>query len=298
MGEARQRKQSDANYGKYSNTVRGLVISPPIIIDGGAVHIKNAGLDPQELRSSLLYWDRLALPLSNVIRISGGIEADYLESCGIMERKMYFATGNGADCIVNAQIQALSELERRAPGAWSLGGGENSILAMGGVARMDAGTALQLYNCLPTPKENTSLSDILEFKQRRRPELLTFRAYMDALCTEISNSNDSVDELNKKLALLDAACSDLIKTTKEFSLPVYLSNLSASLNFDSTKVLGTASSVWFGANKIGLGITTSTIATFIATTASMISLKSDIKFQPMRRPSSPFKYVYLAQRDL
>ncbi|TDR46233.1 hypothetical protein EDF80_105268 [Pseudomonas brenneri] len=298
MGEAKRRKESDPNYGRFSSKMRGLVLSLPVEIDGTSTRIKSGNLDAQDLRSSLLYWDRLTLPTSNIIYIPGGPDADYLVSCGILHRRHYEVFGDGAQGLIKTQTLALEDLEKEAPGVWSLGAGENSLLIKRGVAIAEQGALIKLYNALPIPKENTPLAEILEFRAKRRSELLAFRTYMEELSHEISNSSDRIDELNKKLKLLDVSCSDLIKLTKEHQLPVYLSNLNASLNVDLTKIAATAVGVWKGAVALGFEVTTATVAAITSAAATTFSLKADIKLRPINRPSSPFKYVYLAQRDL
>lgn len=297
MGESKQRKQTDPNYGKFSSKLRGLVINLPIQINGNAIHVKQANLDLQELRSSLLYWDRLAFPKTNLIYTKDNADEAYLESCGILRRKNISLEGDGSDILISAQALTLQQLESETPGMWSLGGGENSLLVMGNMATQDNGSLLQLFNALPVPKEDTPLAEILEFKRKRRPELLALREYIEQLSKEISSSADSVDSLNEKLRLLDEACSDLLKTTREYQLPFYLSNLNVSLNFDY-KNLALATSTWATTELLGLNLTSKTLATIAATAGSMISLKSDIKFRSINRPTSPFKYAYHAQRDL
>lgn len=295
MGESKYRKATDPNYGSPKAQLRGLVISPPIQVNGDTVYIKQTDLDTQDLRSSLLYWDRLAIPTTMSISIKGGKDEEYLESCGILRRNVVNMWGKASDILISAQALTLQNLEQENPGMWSLGGGENSLLVMGSMATPNSGTLLQLFNALPVPKENTPLADILEFKAKRRPELLALREHIEQLSTEIASAADSVDALNAKLQLLDIACSDLIKTTREYQLPFYLSNLNASLNFDY-KNLAFAASTWASTEYLGLGLTSKTISTIAATAASMISLKSDIKFRSINRPSSPFKYAYHIQQ--
>ena len=297
MGESKQRKETDPNYGKFRSKLRGLIVSPPIQIDGNTIHIKQSNLDTQELRSSLLYWDRLALPTTSAIYIGGGKDEEHLESCGILRRNKLHLDGNGSDILISAQALTLQQFESETPGMWSLGGGKNSLLIKGNMATQNSGSLLQLLNALPVPKEDTPLAEILEFKRKRRPELLALREYIEQLSMEISSSADSVDSLNEKLRLLDVACSDLLITTREYQLPFYLSNLSASLNFDY-KNLAVAASTWASTELLGLNLTSKTLATFAATAGSMISLKSDIKFRSINRPASPFKYAYHIQRDL
>jgi hypothetical protein len=103
MGHARIRKQTEQSYGIVPKipSQRGLIISNPIKLD-----LKNnffhgqGGLDPSELRFSLLYWDKLARPDSNILRFGGGDDEDFLISAGILTRPMILHRGGNAANIV------------------------------------------------------------------------------------------------------------------------------------------------------------------------------------------------------
>lgn len=299
MGESKHRKATDPNYGKPKPELRGLIISPPIEIDGGRMYVESTELDSQELRSSLLYWDRLSVPASNIIYVHAGADAEYLQNCGILERRSYSFHGvnNGSDSLIEAQLLDFETRESEQPGVWSLGGGKNSVLIKGKSIIEEQGSALSLYNALPVPRENTPLAEILEFKHKRAPELYAVREHIDQLCKEISASNDSAAMLSEKLRHMDLACSDLVRTTKEFQLPFYISSLSASINLDY-KTAMTATTVWGASQAFGLNTTTAAIASTALTALSFISLKADVKFQSIKRPASPFKYAYYVERDL
>ena len=72
MGEAKRRKQNDLNFGRVPRDAinRGLVVSPPIEIQGSNLFVKSSSLDPQELRFALLFWDRLVWPSSRNIYLA------------------------------------------------------------------------------------------------------------------------------------------------------------------------------------------------------------------------------------
>jgi hypothetical protein len=67
-------------------TQRGLVVSSPLVIQGGRIFVGSSNLDPQELRFSLLFWDRLAWPASRNIHFGSGPDEQFLES----ERAYWF----------------------------------------------------------------------------------------------------------------------------------------------------------------------------------------------------------------
>lgn len=299
MGQAKFRKENDPDYGKEKPTVRGLIISPPMVVSGPSVTITSAQLDPKDLRASLLYWDRLAVPRSTTISIGeDDPDTKYLESAGVLYRPKYPIGGMMSDIMMRLPALALEDYERTVPGAWSIGGGENSILTLGGYTTAQEGILLSLYGAVPIPTEKVPLAEILEFRQKRRDELLSFRAHLDSLAQEISSSKDTQVELNRKLSELDKTCSDLTKVCQEWQSPVYLGDLKASLNFNLTKAVNSAATSWAALGKIELGLTAKVIATTLAAVSSQFEIKKDIRFRSIKRESSPFKYVYEAQKFL
>lgn len=119
MGEAKRRKQSEANFGhvpKAANS-RGLVVSPPLEIEGSSLQIKSTSLDPQELRFALLFWDRLVWPSSRAIHIVSGPDESFLESASILTRPDYTVNGDVAQGMAFGQIQAYMDLEKSEPGS-------------------------------------------------------------------------------------------------------------------------------------------------------------------------------------
>ncbi len=93
MGEAKRRAASDPNFGKAKPPKLGLVVSPPIEIQGTSLHVRSSNLDPQELRYSILLWDSLVWPSSRAIYMSSGPDEAFLESAGILTRPDYSFSG-------------------------------------------------------------------------------------------------------------------------------------------------------------------------------------------------------------
>ena len=57
MGEASKRKKTDPLYGKVAQKDRfkGIIVSPPIEIDGSSIYARSSNLDDMELRLSLIH---------------------------------------------------------------------------------------------------------------------------------------------------------------------------------------------------------------------------------------------------
>ena len=89
MGEAKIRKATDPSYGKApkERPSRGLIISSPMQIDTANLSFSaQGGLDPSELRFSLLYWDKLVHPHSNIFELEADDDEQFLVSAGVLSR--------------------------------------------------------------------------------------------------------------------------------------------------------------------------------------------------------------------
>ena len=141
MGDAKQRKESDPNYGRLPKhqPLRGLVVSSPVVFEGNSMRIESSALDPQELRFALLFWDRLVWPSNNFIRSGSGADGSYLENAGILTRPEYTINGEVAQAIARGHIQAYLDRERDEPGGRATYGGTHDLSCVGIHAAAGAG---------------------------------------------------------------------------------------------------------------------------------------------------------------
>lgn len=298
MGESKRRKATDLNYGKIPKVKpkRGLIVSPPIEIDGTSLHAKSSNLDPQELRFGLLFWDELVWPSSRAVYFASGPDEQFLEDAKILTRPDYTYNGDAAQGILRGQIQAFQDRELAEPGSWALSQGENSLLHKGGLIQEEEGALLELHRAIPVPARDVPLAEILEFRTRRADELLLLRTHLDSFIAEIQRAEDKPATLEKLIKEVDEACSDLLKVGKEWQFPVYLSNLKASFSLSPTKFLPAVMGGWKLAEPYGL-----TAASAVATAsgvASTIEVKGDLGFRSVKRPVSPYRYAFHAQEEL
>lgn len=298
MGEAKRRQQSDPSFGRSPKkaSYRGIVISPPIEISGTSLHIKNSELDPLELRFSLLFWDRLVWPSSRAIHIASGQDASFLESEGILSRPEYTFYGDMAQGMAKSQIQAFIERDQSEPGIWSLAQGENSLLLREGLFDRDIGALVELNRAIPIPKQDIPIPEILEFKLRRRAELLAFRNHIETMIGQIERADDKREALQNCILEIDQACANLLRVGREWQFPIYLSNLRTSFSLKPNELLEAMAKGWEIGKPYGLEAATATSA--ITGIASAIEIKADIGFRSIKRPISPYRYAYIIEREL
>lgn len=298
MGEANRRKQNDQNFGKIpkESGYRGLVVSPPLEIEGSSLFAKSSNLDPQELRFALLFWDRLVWPSSRAIHFASGPDETFLESAGILTRPEYTVWGDAAQGIARGQVQAYQDLERSEPGVWALAQGENSLLWKDGLADEGKGALIELHQAIPIPKHDVPLAEILEFRQRRRDELLLLRHQLESFVSEIEGSADKPQALQKRIAELDQACANLLLVGKEWQFPVYLSNFKASFSLTPLKFLPAVGLGWKLGEPFGLPAAAAVAA--LGGVGSILEIKGDFGLRSTKRPMSPYRYAYQIQQEL
>lgn len=298
MGEAKKRKEKEANFGQIPKIAnhRGLVVSPPITIEGTSLHIKSSNLDPQELRFALLFWDQLVWPSSNAIHLVSNTDESFLESARTLIRPNYTYYGDMAQGIARGQVQAFKDLEIAEPGIWALAQGENSFLWNENFLDEGKGALVELHRAIPVPKHDVPLAEILEFKERRKDELLLLRFKLESFISVIESAPDKTEALNNSIKELDQACANLLILGKEWQFPVYLSNIKASFSFTIPKFGSLAYAGWYWAQPYGL--TAATAAASVAGAISTLEVKADYGLRSIKYPTSPYKYAYQIHKEL
>lgn len=192
-----------------------------------------------DLRRYTLYWDRLDFPDNNVINFveSGNnllehdeiitlsvspntaTAIDYLKEADILQRTRVVIERPrefGAHAaFLHAQFEVFRQLEANEPGLWAIGQSAVDFLPPPDTTLPNRTVEIELVKALPTPPDDVSLSDVLEFKNRRGSELLALRVTLDELCRQIEDSGDiprakvaAVDRLALSLSDLHSAASE------------------------------------------------------------------------------------------
>lgn len=211
--------------------MRGLVVSPPIQIVGDGVFIESTTLDPQEVRSNLLFWDKLDYPTARIIHINLGLDEQFLESSGVLQRTAV-AVPNGSigNILRAAHVEGFRQLDEDQPGQWSIATGERSLSFASHDIEEGRGALVKLYNAVPVPDQEVALADILEFREKRRSELLALRHHLEAVYQRVIVAGDGPLAWNTEVEQLQKAISDHMKSSKEAPFKFRLADIGAGLN--------------------------------------------------------------------
>jgi Family of unknown function (DUF6236) len=136
------------------------------------------------------------------------------------------------------------------------------------------------------------LADILEFREKRKPELLQLQSAIDGFYSKVINSADSQFEFNQRAAEIRDGCVNAVKVAKEWHNPFKLSDwkISFSMKGDAIRdgVLGALIGQQFGMPEVGV---------VVGAAASSLNVSRDIG---LKQPTSnnPYRYVSSFHKEL
>ena len=283
---------------------RGLVVSPPVKDQDGRLFFKSTDLEREHLRFALLFFDKLAFPMNYTIHIGASKEVTFLESIKIMLRprvdiNKFLETGCTTwEAYSRAHIEAFFDLERDAPGAWAIDQGEHSMQFHERFDPERRAILVELLRAVPIPKKETPLADILDFKEKRKDELLNFRIEIDTLYQNITRSVDVNHSIYSSKIRIEKACADLLAVANERSIVSRLGDMRMTYDFPIGYTLLGASMGTLAEGIMGLPMAISSAVGGIAGAASGLKLSTTMGSVGMRSRSNPFSYVVSMQSEL
>lgn len=221
-------------------------------------------------------------------------DSKFLADSGILQRTSVRVEGAGSvsfeAAFVEAHVGAFRLLDSREPGVWSLATGERSISFLNADLEPARGALVKLHQAIPIPDKQVPLHDILEFRTKRRPELLALRHHLEDVYQRVISAGDGPLALNTEIGRLDGAIADHIKASREVGFPLRLqTSLGASFNlvtFGSALVVGL---------QADLPLTTASI---LAAGAASISVSMGVSLKGREATPTPFRYVSSYNREL
>ena len=220
---------------------RGIIITPPFEFGTSIIKTKDI-TDNFDIRQYLLYWDKIDFPDNNIVSINPDEtpEVKYLKDVGILEQSFVkfvsYSCGDN-NIIIDMQMEVLKYRNQKEPGCWSLAQSGRSLqfpypsLQIPCQSSEESRTIqVELYKALPVPPNTASLEDILNFKEKRKDELLHFRFAMDKLYERVINSGDISHTKNSVIEELQKTIIDLNKVFNETWSSRLLSRVKALVN--------------------------------------------------------------------
>lgn len=278
---------------------RGVVVSPYFTFDGKSLHFPGlVGIESTNLKHYLLYWDKVEFPNNNMIHIGDAPEFEFLYQENVLQRtsvNISGYSGNIGDAYLIAQAVAVRELNDREPGKWTLAQNCTQLVLPQNMSSQTEAVEFELYNILPSPGDDVSYEDLLNFKEKRKNELASFRSCMDDIYLEITNSGDIPRAKNVAITNLENSISDLTVVANESWSSKFLSGFKVEISIpniidNSVKGVGIAAMTSL---PISLGAAAGAVASVIKfdfSTAPRVSGTQDI--------CSDFAYISSVNREL
>lgn len=269
---------------------RGLVISCPIRAERDGSFTPYVAWDDQELRFALLFWDKLDAPDSNITSIgTENREIAPLRDLGVLKSTRVEmamprapAAKDLAGLVLRARTRAFEILDTNEPGVWSVEAGDHSVSFQASDLHAGGGAFIRLYGAIPVPASSVPFGAILEFKAKRRAELLALRYQLDALYRSVHAAGDGDLALDSEIAQLERTISDYIRVARDSRIPFVEGNFEAGLNV--LRLPGgpvTATATWH------LGA----VRALLAGQTSFLSIGPGDSLKRKEPSTTPFRYI-------
>jgi len=203
------------------------------------------GISPEELNYLTLYWDRLVSPTNNIVHYTF-FNHDELIKCGLLERPRFKTQGIfQGDALPNfyasSHVSTIENLRKENSDVdWRMHHFDDQVLLPDEVSQKKEVIRFELDNLLPVPPKETPLHDILEFKERRKAELLALHGYLDELYEEVLNAGDFNLQRAKALSGLKEAIKDLNELNNHYWKSPLKLGFSSSFEFDLNQLVSGA----------------------------------------------------------
>jgi hypothetical protein len=307
---------------------RGLVIGGMYechsLAGGKGFKVVGASIDPQFVKSSILYWDRIDVPDNDFVSVRLPNEFSVLQQEGILSRqniKLGFgfafatiASGATVECSntsINGKIlmdadkglnlsplRAFERLTKSDKGTlWSFAKNSNTVLSPNEDGDVGKSLQFEMYNALPVPSEISPFADILEFKNKRGSELIALRSELDDLYLRVSQEKDAAFAKAIALNKVENALNDLDNAMKETWL-TKLINLDFEVRWK--ELISTTVATGGMAFSSSGNLLHSAALGGVAGASAGIQIKSSNKVFSKNLPDRhvPYRYVLNAKREL
>lgn len=297
MGESRQRKLSDPDYGKRPKGGNGIMLVPFFREGKDGVLEMHANLSAENLRFALCFWEHIAWPFVSYFKNEDTNDIVFLSNAGILRRpeiQLLPTSMSVGKSLAEAYFRAYQKLDVQEPGRWSLSAeSEFDIKSiLGEQIVSDRGITVSLHRAIPIPTGDTPLNDLLEFKLKRAPELMALRAELGESKRLIAGSTDRAEALAAQWDRIDVACKDLLTVAREVRMPVRIADMSVGIEINGGTLAGLAAAAY------NLNSTNDFMSSLGLAAVSCIKLTSTYGTRKNLLKKSPFRYVHHLHEEI
>lgn len=277
-----------ANTTKLGVGQRGIILPPPVEFEpSGAFSV--IGMTRPQIDAALLYWDAIEYPINMMIEIASE-DITSLVQLGVATRtEIKFEGGwSGAELLSTGYDEIIKALSAQSPGRWS-----HLTIPRGQVPSKHSHdvVTVRLIETLPLPQNELPFEELLEFKSRRRDELLDLRTHIDQLADVVVVALDGDAALARKIDALHTSLRAMREvSTERFGI---CRGFSIKPSFSLTDALKSGA-IAFGAS--GGDLKVSGIAALAG--AAMQSIDVSLERSGGTPQSGPLKYAISIENEL
>jgi hypothetical protein len=275
------------------------VILPQVTFDPGGFSVLGDAIMLQRLQHALLYWENVSTPLASTTYTDRYINTvQQLSTSGLVELVDLDIFPNGVISFDNKNFQPIInyfvELRSRESESWGLlSDGEygdplpHTVNALEQLkSSRQKSIHLSLARALPLPTADTSIDDIVKFREDRKDLLEELHHALNKLSSEYANLSDEEEPLILAHLALDNAMSEYATTIKE------------RMAIGSFKLLRYGVAVGL----VGVGAASQSVPGLFIGVALQQFVDGKIKSISTKLPKSPqsgpYAYAFVAQKDL
>lgn len=285
--------------GNNRNMKRGIIANTGKMsrFDDRGVSI-SGNISSQDLNYYLLYWDKIIMPTNNLIHLAIQNEDEIIKT-GILERpRVQFSnwSSNNEDSsydpfVIAQSIVANKLITEDNSTDWTIHQIGDQIVIGNEQKKEFNSVKLELQNCLPIPSEEIHFQDILEFKEKRKDELIALHSTIDDLYLDVLNSADINLAKRKCISELSNAIRNLESSSKEEFNKISKYNFTTELNINGKDIaLAIGGGAAFDFFTTGMTIP---LGTVLSGLASVIRIKAN-KTVSVEKSEEKLKLSFLA----
>lgn len=190
-------------------------------------------------------------------------------------------------------LLAFLEADSVKRGAWALANDLSSMLEeTAEPSPPNRGLLVSLFNCIPVPDETVPLPEVLEFKEKRRDQLIELRAEVESLYRDIRGDSDQALLAAKER--LDSACADAIRVARESRLRFRLSAVKVGFTLPMGAVIGDL----LVKGLLSQPITMPAIDALLVGATGALACSWDIVPRAVQPRNEPYRYIASMHREL
>ena len=275
---------------------RGIIAAPGTIELGLLGMGFKPNLSPEDIRFYLLYWDRIIIPTNSLFHFGIPDEDDLIKSKAIWRPSVQlngnFSGNELGEAIISAQCEVADFFLKDKSTDWVVHQIGKDLYLPEHHSKENNVIKVDISNSLPVPDKSVNINEILEFKERRKDELIGLHCELDLLYLDILKSPDPALSTKKTISDFKKSIDNLTKVSNEKFKTSTKFDLSAEININGKDIF-TAMAAGAFIDSLATGFTIP-IATVSGAVASAIKIKGK-STKTLNAASKNNKLAYLSK---